>query len=144
MQNQTPKAASFLPFGEGSRICPGTDLAKLQISIFLHYFLLDYKWVSLLLHDSFLQIKCKKQQINRLINVFFFLSFFQTGTNQSWRPSCVLACAKVCKQLPCKSNQAPMIWSASFFLLFVHLFLNLIDQCLLYSSSWKRKTAPVD
>lgn len=39
----TPKAGSFLPFGGGSRLCPGNDLAKLEISIFLHYFLLDYK-----------------------------------------------------------------------------------------------------
>ncbi|KAI4357134.1 hypothetical protein L6164_001101 [Bauhinia variegata] len=37
------KVGSFLPFGIGSRQCPGMDLAKLQISIFLHYFLLNYK-----------------------------------------------------------------------------------------------------
>ncbi|CAK7349256.1 unnamed protein product [Dovyalis caffra] len=41
--NYTPKAGTFLPFGAGSRLCPGNDLAKLEISIFLHYFLLDYK-----------------------------------------------------------------------------------------------------
>ncbi|KAL3537162.1 hypothetical protein ACH5RR_000528 [Cinchona calisaya] len=39
----TVKAGSFLPFGGGSRMCPGNDLAKLEISIFLHYFLLNYK-----------------------------------------------------------------------------------------------------
>ncbi|KAL2536666.1 Ent-kaurenoic acid oxidase 1 [Forsythia ovata] len=39
----TPKAGTFLPFGGGSRMCPGNDLAKLEIAIFLHYFLLDYK-----------------------------------------------------------------------------------------------------
>ncbi|PON56718.1 Cytochrome P450 [Parasponia andersonii] len=39
----TPKAGSFLPFGAGSRLCPGNDLAKLEISIFLHYFLLNYR-----------------------------------------------------------------------------------------------------
>ncbi|KNA09937.1 hypothetical protein SOVF_148920 [Spinacia oleracea] len=38
-----PKAGSFLPFGAGSRLCPGNDLAKLEISIFLHYFLLNYR-----------------------------------------------------------------------------------------------------
>uniref|UniRef100_A0A0A0KD08 Uncharacterized protein n=1 Tax=Cucumis sativus TaxID=3659 RepID=A0A0A0KD08_CUCSA len=38
-----PKAGSFLPFGAGSRLCPGNDLAKLEISVFLHYFLLNYK-----------------------------------------------------------------------------------------------------
>ncbi|CAK9321528.1 unnamed protein product [Citrullus colocynthis] len=37
----TPGA--FIPFGLGSRFCPGSDLAKLEISIFLHYFLLNYK-----------------------------------------------------------------------------------------------------
>ncbi|XP_051123242.1 ent-kaurenoic acid oxidase 1-like [Andrographis paniculata] len=39
----TPKAGQFLPFGAGSRLCPGNDLAKLEISIFLHHFLLNYE-----------------------------------------------------------------------------------------------------
>ncbi|XP_077234326.1 ent-kaurenoic acid oxidase 2-like [Tasmannia lanceolata] len=38
-----PKVGSFIPFGAGSRLCPGNDLAKMEISIFLHYFLLDYQ-----------------------------------------------------------------------------------------------------
>ncbi|KAK9065462.1 hypothetical protein SSX86_014861 [Deinandra increscens subsp. villosa] len=38
-----PKAGTFLPFGGGSRLCPGNELAKLEISIFLHHFLLNYK-----------------------------------------------------------------------------------------------------
>ncbi|XP_057450445.1 beta-amyrin 11-oxidase-like [Lotus japonicus] len=37
------KAGTFLPLGAGSRLCPGSDLAKLEISVFLHYFLLNYK-----------------------------------------------------------------------------------------------------
>ncbi|OMO96123.1 Cytochrome P450 [Corchorus olitorius] len=41
--DQKLKAGSFLPFGAGSRFCPGAEFAKLQISIFLHYFLLNYK-----------------------------------------------------------------------------------------------------
>ncbi|XP_031125955.1 ent-kaurenoic acid oxidase 1-like [Ipomoea triloba] len=41
--NLIPKAGEFLPFGAGSRLCPGNDLAKLEISIFLHYFLLGYE-----------------------------------------------------------------------------------------------------
>ncbi|KAG8391419.1 hypothetical protein BUALT_Bualt01G0185600 [Buddleja alternifolia] len=40
----TPKAGNFLPFGGGSRLCPGNDLAKLEISIFLHHFLLTYEF----------------------------------------------------------------------------------------------------
>ncbi|XP_058104230.1 ent-kaurenoic acid oxidase 2-like [Magnolia sinica] len=39
----TPKAGSFIPFGAGSRLCPGNDLAKMEISVFLHYFLLGYQ-----------------------------------------------------------------------------------------------------
>ncbi|KAG6577616.1 Beta-amyrin 11-oxidase, partial [Cucurbita argyrosperma subsp. sororia] len=34
---------AFTPFGLGVRLCPGRDLAKLEISIFLHHFLLNYK-----------------------------------------------------------------------------------------------------
>ncbi|XVF41649.1 hypothetical protein PTKIN_Ptkin01aG0297100 [Pterospermum kingtungense] len=43
MQNHTPKPGSFIPFGAGSRRCPGVDLTKLEISIFIHYFLLNYR-----------------------------------------------------------------------------------------------------
>ncbi|GJN01131.1 hypothetical protein PR202_ga18370 [Eleusine coracana subsp. coracana] len=39
----TPRAGTFLPFGLGARLCPGNDLAKLEISVFLHHFLLGYK-----------------------------------------------------------------------------------------------------
>jgi len=42
VQDYNAKAGTFLPFGAGSRLCPGADLAKLEISIFLHYFLLNY------------------------------------------------------------------------------------------------------
>ncbi|KAH7514372.1 hypothetical protein FEM48_Zijuj11G0082600 [Ziziphus jujuba var. spinosa] len=40
--DEKPKAGSFLPFGAGARSCPGQDLAKLEITIFLHHFLLYY------------------------------------------------------------------------------------------------------
>ncbi|XP_010556999.1 PREDICTED: ent-kaurenoic acid oxidase 1 [Tarenaya hassleriana] len=39
----TPKAGAFLPFGGGRHLCPGNDLAKLEVSIFLHHFLLNYR-----------------------------------------------------------------------------------------------------
>ncbi|KAL5980566.1 Ent-kaurenoic acid oxidase 2 [Asimina triloba] len=38
-----PRMGSFIPFGAGSRLCPGNDLAKMEISVFLHYFLLGYQ-----------------------------------------------------------------------------------------------------
>ncbi|XP_043715539.1 ent-kaurenoic acid oxidase 2-like [Telopea speciosissima] len=41
--NYIPKPGTFLPFGAGARLCPGNDLAKLEIMIFLHHFLLNYQ-----------------------------------------------------------------------------------------------------
>ncbi|KAF7844912.1 ent-kaurenoic acid oxidase 2 [Senna tora] len=41
--NKISKAGEFLPFGAGSRLCPGNDLAKLEITVFLHHFLLNYR-----------------------------------------------------------------------------------------------------
>ncbi|CAJ1949505.1 unnamed protein product [Sphenostylis stenocarpa] len=38
-----PKTGTFLPFGAGTRFCPGNHIFKFEISIFLHYFLLNYK-----------------------------------------------------------------------------------------------------
>ncbi|KAK8548532.1 hypothetical protein V6N13_054678 [Hibiscus sabdariffa] len=42
--NHKPKAGCFLPFGAGSRTCPGADLSKIEMSIFMHYFLLNYRF----------------------------------------------------------------------------------------------------
>ncbi|KAH0707442.1 hypothetical protein KY289_012518 [Solanum tuberosum] len=33
-----------VPFGGGSRLCPGSELGKLEASFFLHYLLLNYRW----------------------------------------------------------------------------------------------------
>ncbi|BAT97419.1 hypothetical protein VIGAN_09086200 [Vigna angularis var. angularis] len=43
-ENHTARAGSFIPFGLGSRFCPGSDLTKLQLTIFLHHFLLNYRF----------------------------------------------------------------------------------------------------
>ncbi|WJX16798.1 hypothetical protein P8452_06787 [Trifolium repens] len=37
------KVGTFIPIGAGSMHCPGRELARIEISIFLHYFLLNYK-----------------------------------------------------------------------------------------------------
>ncbi|WVZ56408.1 hypothetical protein U9M48_006946 [Paspalum notatum var. saurae] len=42
-KGRLPRTGEFLPFGLGTRLCPGNDLAKLEISVFLHHFLLGYK-----------------------------------------------------------------------------------------------------
>ncbi|KAH9705165.1 Ent-kaurenoic acid oxidase 2 [Citrus sinensis] len=41
--NNAAEPGSFIPFGGGSRRCLGIDVAKIEVSIFLHYFLLNYK-----------------------------------------------------------------------------------------------------
>nr|KYP36034.1 Ent-kaurenoic acid oxidase 2 [Cajanus cajan] len=48
------KAGTFLPFGAGSRLCPGKDISNLQTSVFLHYFLLNYRLVCVIF--SFLNL----------------------------------------------------------------------------------------
>ncbi|XXG86764.1 hypothetical protein AAC387_Pa11g1592 [Persea americana] len=37
----------YAPFGGGARFCPGAELARLQIALFLHYFVTRYRWVQL-------------------------------------------------------------------------------------------------
>ncbi|KAJ6835755.1 cytochrome P450 90A1 [Iris pallida] len=34
----------FTPFGGGPRLCPGYDLARLEISVFLHHFVTRFSW----------------------------------------------------------------------------------------------------
>jgi steroid 22-alpha-hydroxylase/cytochrome P450 family 90 subfamily A polypeptide 1/brassinosteroid-6-oxidase 2 len=34
----------FLAFGGGPRYCPGADLARLEISLFLHHLVTKYEW----------------------------------------------------------------------------------------------------
>ncbi|KAK6150605.1 hypothetical protein DH2020_015537 [Rehmannia glutinosa] len=34
----------FTPFGGGQRLCPGLELSRLEISIFLHHFVTTYRW----------------------------------------------------------------------------------------------------
>ncbi|KZV34787.1 abietadienol/abietadienal oxidase-like, partial [Dorcoceras hygrometricum] len=37
----------FAPFGGGARFCPGAELARLQIALFLHYFVTKFRWKQL-------------------------------------------------------------------------------------------------
>ncbi|XP_057440212.1 ent-kaurenoic acid oxidase 1-like [Lotus japonicus] len=41
--NKEHKAGEFLPFGAGTRLCPGNDLAKMEIAVFLHHFIMNYQ-----------------------------------------------------------------------------------------------------
>ncbi|XP_075480692.1 ent-kaurenoic acid oxidase 1-like [Primulina tabacum] len=42
--NEPAKPGTFLVFGGGPRICPGNMLARLQVSIIIHYLVVGYRW----------------------------------------------------------------------------------------------------
>lgn len=42
----------FAPFGGGARFCPGADLARLQIALFLHYFLTTFRYFDQTLYNT--------------------------------------------------------------------------------------------
>ncbi|KAK8572211.1 hypothetical protein V6N12_028270 [Hibiscus sabdariffa] len=46
------KAFSYLGFGSGPRMCPGMNLAKLEICIFIHHLVCKYKWRAVEKDDS--------------------------------------------------------------------------------------------
>ncbi|GKA30165.1 abscisic acid 8'-hydroxylase 3-like protein [Tanacetum coccineum] len=46
------RSFSFLGFGSGPRMCPGINLAKLEISIFIHHLVCRYKWKAIEKDDS--------------------------------------------------------------------------------------------
>ncbi|TYJ45698.1 hypothetical protein E1A91_A02G073900v1 [Gossypium mustelinum] len=46
------KTFSYLGFGSGPRMCPGMNLAKLEICIFIHNLVCKYKWRALEKDDS--------------------------------------------------------------------------------------------
>ncbi|RHN50991.1 putative (+)-abscisic acid 8'-hydroxylase [Medicago truncatula] len=43
---------SFLGFGSGPRMCPGMNLAKVEICVFIHHLVTRYKWRALEKDDS--------------------------------------------------------------------------------------------
>ncbi|KAL3511696.1 hypothetical protein ACH5RR_024413 [Cinchona calisaya] len=45
-QDRDTCSCSFTPFGGGQRLCPGLDLARLEASIFFHYFVTQFRWVA--------------------------------------------------------------------------------------------------
>lgn len=35
---------NFMPYGGGPRLCAGSELAKLEMAVFLHHLVLNYTW----------------------------------------------------------------------------------------------------
>ncbi|KAI5569081.1 hypothetical protein BDE02_12G054700 [Populus trichocarpa] len=42
--NEPARPGTYQVFGNGSRICPGNKLARLQLALFLHHLSIGYKW----------------------------------------------------------------------------------------------------
>ncbi|KAI5684142.1 hypothetical protein M9H77_05370 [Catharanthus roseus] len=42
----TVNSNTFTPFGGGQRLCPGLELSRLEIAIFLHHLVTTYRWVA--------------------------------------------------------------------------------------------------
>ncbi|TVU29503.1 hypothetical protein EJB05_21070, partial [Eragrostis curvula] len=42
--NQQTTGKKFSPFGGGLRLCPGSELGKVEVAFFLHHLVLNYSW----------------------------------------------------------------------------------------------------
>lgn len=45
-ENEDQTCKKFTPFGGGSRCCPGFELAKVEVSFFLHHLVQNFSWTS--------------------------------------------------------------------------------------------------
>ncbi|KAL9457239.1 hypothetical protein AB3S75_006310 [Citrus x aurantiifolia] len=43
-ENQDQTCKKFTPFGGGSRCCPGSELAKVEVAFFLHHLVQNFRW----------------------------------------------------------------------------------------------------
>ncbi|ESW28031.1 hypothetical protein PHAVU_003G253100 [Phaseolus vulgaris] len=43
-QGNNSKSDNFMPFGGGSRLCAGSELAKVEMAVFIHHLILNYNW----------------------------------------------------------------------------------------------------
>lgn len=47
-KEDTSNTKKFMPFGGGTRLCPGSEIARLEASLFLHHLVLKYAWTPLI------------------------------------------------------------------------------------------------
>ncbi|KAI3857247.1 hypothetical protein MKW92_032652 [Papaver armeniacum] len=51
-EGKGPAPCTYVAFGGGPHICPGKDIAKLQILVFIYHVVRKYKWESVLLDEK--------------------------------------------------------------------------------------------
>ncbi|MQM09489.1 hypothetical protein Taro_042361, partial [Colocasia esculenta] len=62
LRNKAINHRNFTPFGGGQRLCPGRDLSRIEIAIFLHHLVTNYSWVAeddAIVHFPTIQLKRK-------------------------------------------------------------------------------------
>lgn len=45
----------FVPFGGGTRICPGNEFARLEILVVIHYLVTQFRWKLCCKDDTFIR-----------------------------------------------------------------------------------------
>ncbi len=47
-----PKPFTYVPFGGGPRMCPGSEFARIEMVVFLHHLVLNYEWSMIDPHEQ--------------------------------------------------------------------------------------------
>ncbi|KAH8952769.1 hypothetical protein BDL97_09G101900 [Sphagnum fallax] len=47
-----PQPFTYLPFGGGPRMCPGSEFARIEMLVFLHHLVLNYEWSMIDPHEQ--------------------------------------------------------------------------------------------
>ncbi|MFS7962161.1 putative abieta-7,13-dien-18-ol hydroxylase [Helianthus anomalus] len=75
----------YSPFGGGPRLCPGAELARLQIALFLHYFIVSYRFDFTLQALIFVIGMCNHHKYAHITCICSYLEFNMTKSVTRFR-----------------------------------------------------------